>query len=481
MRSTPLFKRLLALSTALGLALATALPAAVAADPQAIRSAKPENIIILFADGVASPQWEFGRYSSQAIRQAPFVTAREFFEKGLFGLITTHSNDAMVTDSAAAASAMATGHKVNNGAISMSPEGKPYTTLLAQAQKNGKQIGLVSTASIYDASPAAFSVNARSRRDYQDIVNRYLALQPDVLMGGGRDYFLPAGQDGGKRKDGRNIINDFVGLNYQVVRRAPELSVVQPGKLLGLFAEEDMDFEIDRDAQIQPSLAQMTRAALQALDRSKGFVLFVENENTDTAGHRNDAAALMRDLWAFDDAVAVALEFQKKRPNTLVIVTGDHETGGFSPTYARRGPGPNSGSNRLTVDDVQLKRIAGFKMSLEKATDVFQESVGEKPEAATAKAAMEALLNENFPGITLDDATLQAVLDQQAPGLNFSYLPANTLAHAIARQTGFYWGTSGHTPTPAVVAARGPGAEAFLGYQDNTDFAKHLFRLISER
>ncbi len=107
-------------------------------------------------------------------------------------------------------------------------------------------------------------------------------------------------------------------------------------RLLGLFADEDLDFEIDRNPN-EPSTAEMAAAALRVLEGNSpnGFVLFVENENTDTAGHRNDAAALMHALWALDDALQVALDFQRRTPNeTLIIVTGDHETGGFSMTYA---------------------------------------------------------------------------------------------------------------------------------------------------
>ena len=175
-----------------------------------------------------------------------------------------------------------------------------------------------------------------SRRDSQALVDQLLALEPDVLMGGGADYFLPASVPGGKRKDGQDVIAAFRARGYTVARTPAELAAASGPKLLALFSEDDMDFEIDRDPAREPTTAEMATAALKALAQQSpnGFVLLVENENVDTAGHHSDAASLMRALWAFDDAVKVALEFQNRHPDTLVIVTGDHETGGFSPTYA---------------------------------------------------------------------------------------------------------------------------------------------------
>ena len=129
----------------------------------------------------------------------------------------------------------------------------------------------------------------------------------------------------------------FVGKGYAVARNAAELRAASGARLLGLFSDDSMDFEIDRASTPQPSYAEMVAGALKSLEKGpQGFFLFAENENTDTAGHRNDAATLMRDLWAFDEGVRVALEFQKRNPDTLVVVTGDHETGGLSITYAQR-------------------------------------------------------------------------------------------------------------------------------------------------
>ncbi len=432
---------------------------------------QPRNIIIMFADGAAATQWDFGRYSSKVLRQQPFAVTDVVFKEGSLGLLNTSPAGPYVTDSAAAASAMSTGFKVNNGSVSITPDGKAVPTAMQIARTAGKRIGMVTTATVYDATPAAFSVNAKSRRNYQALVDQYLALAPDVLLGGGADYFLPKGAPGGKRDDGRDVIEAFRAKGYDVARSTAELKAARGSKLLGLFADEDMDFDLERDPAKEPSTAEMAAAALKALAASpNGFVLLIENENIDTAGHRTDAASLMRALWAIDDAVKVALEFQRAHPDTLVIVTGDHETGGFSPTYALKDLSTLSSKNRFYAGDQQLRMLEGITISLEAA----KEKLGKKPSAE----AVDELVAKHFPGFRLDADLRDLILKGRTMERNFSYAPQSALGQMVARQTGYYWDTSGHTPEPVVVGAIGPGAELFRGYQDNTDFGRHLHRLI---
>ena len=435
-------------------------------------SSTPRNIIIMFGDGAAPTQWDFGRYSSRVLRGQSFATTDVVFREGTLGLLATSPHGPYVTDSAAAASAMSTGVKVENGAISVAPDGKPLRTVMQAAKAAGKRIGLVTTATVYDATPAAFAVNAKSRRDSQVLVDLIRALEPDVLMGGGADYFLPEAVPGGKRKDGRDVIAEFRVRGYQVARNTAELNAAAGAKLLALFADDDMDFEVDRDPVKEPTTAEMAAAALKTLAQQSpnGFVLLVENENIDTAGHTNDASALMRALWAFDDAVKVALEFQRRNPDTLVVVTGDHETGGFSPTYALKDLSSIASSNRFYAGDEQLRMLGGITMSF----TMLVEKLGKTPTGET----LDALLAKHFPGFRLDPDLRQLILERKALDRSHSYVPQNALGRMIARQTGCYWGTSGHTPEPVAVGAVGPGAELFRGFQDNTDFGRHLHRLI---
>lgn len=460
----------LALAAAIALAGQTAVGVSAAlAEPQ------PKNIIIMFADGAASTQWDFGRYSSEVLRGRPFVTTDVVFRQGAFGLLTTHPSNGYVVDSAAAGSAMSTGFKVDNGAVAVTPDGKSVPTVMETAKAHGRRIGLVTTATVYDATPAAFSLHANARWEYQALVDQYLALEPDVLMGGGADFFLPNTVPGGKRTDGRDVIAGFRAKGYQVVRNTAELSGAAGPRLLGLFASADMHLELDRDPATEPTTAEMAAAALEVLSRDNrdGFVLLVENENVDTAGHTNDAASLMRALWAFDDAVKVALDFQRRHPETLLIVTGDHETGGFSPTEALKDLSKVSWENRFNPGEAHLRMLERITMSLNAA----HEKLGKKPSGAV----LDRLISGHFPGFRLDADLRELILKQQPRDRNFGSVTQNLLGRMIARQTGLYWGTSGHTPQPVPLGAVGPGAEIFRGYQDNTEFGKHLHRLVSGR
>src|SRR5262249_57396464 len=140
-------------------------------------------------------------------------------------------------------------------------------------------IGLVPTATVYDATPAAFALHSKSRRESQALVDQLLSLEPDVLMGGGAEYFLPVA-GGGKRTDNRDVIAAFRAKGYPVARTPAELAAVSGPKLLALFSDDDLDFEVDRDATKEPTTAEMAAAALKTLAQSpQGFVLLVENEN----------------------------------------------------------------------------------------------------------------------------------------------------------------------------------------------------------
>ncbi|WP_394839783.1 alkaline phosphatase [Pendulispora rubella] len=449
-------------------------PAASVAAP----SAFPKNVIVLFADGTASTQWEFGRYTSEHLRKRPFLVTDVVFRQGTLGLMSTCSATGMVTDSAAAATAMSTGEKTHNFMLSVTPDGKPLPTMMETAKAAGLRTGLVTTTAIYDASPAGFSVHANDRRAFQTIVDQYRAFEPDVLMGGGADYFLPAPQ--GKRNDGADVIAAFTAKGYRVVQQPDDLRHLGASRLLGLFPESPESF-VDR-----PTVAERERAALSVLSQGdRGFLLFVENEGTDNAGHANDIAGLMHALWDFDDAVAVALEFQRQHPDTLVIVTGDHETGGLSVTTARAA----RSNARIVPGDTELRLIDRISLSLEVAAD----KVASAP-AASAAETLDSMLAMHFPGFVLDPELRRTILEAGRAGDagEASEGPrrdardrrdaiAGALARMVSRQTGFYWGTSGHTTEPVVVGAIGPGAGIFRGYQDNTEFARHLRSLIVRR
>lgn len=448
--------------------MAAALAGCATASPAPAGAAAPKNIIVLIADGAAAMQFELARLANRELRNEGLATTDVVFRRGSVGVMTTHARDALSTDTAAAATAMSTGVKTRTGMIATTPEGERLATALQTAQLAGKRIGLVTTARVSAALPAAFSVHATSRREHEAIVDGYLRLEPDVLLGGGAEHFLPAGS-GGRRRDARDVIRAFDGKGYTVARTRTELATATGPRLLGLFAGAALGHEIDRYATSEPSLADMTEAALRALAQpdGKGFVLVVESEAADSAGHANDVAALLHDLWAFDRAVQVALAFQARAPgDTLVVVAGSHETGGFTPTLA-----PTANGRGVVVASTEhFQTLARITMSFNRAAQTLGTAPTEK--------AIEWLVVKHFPGFTLDHENFHVIHHQEPFEPQFASATQGALGRMVARQTGFFWASQAHGAAPVVVGALGPGAELFRGWYDNADFGRALQRLI---
>jgi alkaline phosphatase len=439
--------------------------------------AAPKYVFFFLADGAGIPHMEITRLYNKVVYNEGLVIADKILKEGALGLITTHAADSLSTDSAAAATALAGGCKANIGMLGMCADGTVPKSAMEIARDKRMRIALVTTSTIYDASPAGFVTHVPSRRDFPAIVNRFYDLEPYVLLGGGRDQFLAKGQPGSQRNDGTDMIAAFVKKGYDYVTNKQELDKSQRGKLLGLFGIKEMSFELDRDNKTEPSLVDMTRATIRHLqnDNSNGFFAFIENENVDSAGHLNDVASLIEAYREFDKAVGVAYDFYRKYPReTLIIVTSDHETGGLGFTLALRDLNSSRGSNQVaaTVDD--LKKLHSIPISLKKAEEIL----GPSPDGA----AIDALMKDYFKGFTMAPDIKEAILKRQPLSRAlYSDLTANALGMMVANNTQAYWQTSSHTNHPVFVAALGPGAEKFRGYQDNAEFGKKLKAIIEAR
>lgn len=430
---------------------------------EAAQGPAPKYIFIFLADGAGINHLEIARQYSRTIHNEGLLIADKIMKEGSLGLMTTHSADSLVTDSAAAATALAMGCKTRNGMCGTCADGSKPQTVLEAAKAKGMRIGLVTNAAIYDASPAAFAGHFPDRKLYSRIVDRYLRLEPDLLLGGGKDYFLPRGEPGSRRQDDADMIGAFKKEGYAYVSNKSELAETKGAKVLGLFSLGEMSFEIERDQESEPSIYDMTKATIRLLQEGnrRGFVVFIENEHIDTAAHLSDIAALIRDFREFDRAVGLAYEFYQQRPHeTLLLVTSDHETGGL-------------GFTGMTSPEI-FKKISSIRISTKKAA----EKLGKRPSAK----ALERLLAEHFRGFSLTPELKEAILEQKRLGPTFYTNPtALALGAMVAKETRAYWLTSGHTNQPVFVTALGVGAERFSGYQDNTDVAKNLLRLIQGR
>jgi len=288
------------------------------------------------------------------------------------GSVTTSSADDDVTDSAAAATAFATGQKTTNGAIGVDEDGEPLTTVLELARDAGKATGLVTTAEVTDASPAAFAAHVGDRANQSDIAEQYLErTQVDVILGGGEDHWLPDGDPGahpdrpvedpekGSSGSHGDLVARATELGYEHVTDAEGLQDASSERLLGLFANQEMFQPADDgEGTYAPTvaLADMASKALGVLDDDEdGFFLMVEEEGIDEMAHHNNASLVIEAGRSLEATIEVALAFQAEHPDTLVLVTGDHETGGMSVEDAEGdgsdgdGPFPAAGGGREVV------------------------------------------------------------------------------------------------------------------------------------
>jgi alkaline phosphatase len=443
------------------------------ANPGTVQS--PKYIFLFLADGAGTAHMEVTRQYNREILGEGMIIPDKIIKEGFLGLMTTHAANSLSTDSAAAATALASGCKANIGALGVCADGTVPATAMEIAKQRGLKIGLITNSTVYDASPAAFVCHVPSRRDHAAIVNRYLDLEPDIVMGGGRAQFLPLSTSGSRRKDETDVAALFAKKGYHRVSNKRELEQLGPGRVLGLFSLDEMGFEIERDKNVEPSVYDMTRAAIRQLhdNNSNGFFVFIENENIDTASHLSDIASVIHDYREFDRAVGLAYEFYKKYPReTLIIATSDHETGGLGFTMALKDLSSTRGANQAAGAVQDLKKIQSIKISLQSAS----RTLGPNPTAES----IDRLVRENFNGFTLAPEYKESILKRQPVSRTIYLDPtANALGMMIANHTQVYWMTTSHTNQPVFVAALGAGAERFAGYYDNADFGKKLKGLLS--
>ena len=286
---------------------------------------KPKNIIILIGDGMGI------NYVGASLLQDPNSPFKEF---KTIGLSITCSADKLITDSAAGATAIATGYLTNNKYISVDTFGNPLYTIFEHAEKLGLSTGVVVTATVTHATPGAFLGHSISRYDQNLIASQMAAQNFDVIIGGGLKYFLPKSLSG-EREDNRNLLESLNSKNYSLPKNYSELKSL-PKSITKLYALFEMD-GLPESSKRDYSLGDLTKTALNHLKNDKdGFVLMVEGSQIDWAGHDHKSKELIDEMKDFSSAVTEALNFAKKDGNTLVVITSDHETGGMSITKGNR-------------------------------------------------------------------------------------------------------------------------------------------------
>lgn len=241
------------------------------------------------------------------------------------GLLLTHAANTLVTDSAAAGTALAAGVKTNNGMISMTPDGVRLRSILDVGRDIGKSTGIISTKAITDATPAVYVSNVTNRGMQEDIAAQMVARRVNVIMGGGRNLFVPKSAGGG-RSDERNLLDDARKRGYDVIDTAEAMNSTTADRVIGLFTPGNLTSD-----RPEPTIAEMTTKAISILSANpKGFFLMSEGGKIDSGGHANDDKTVVKETLMFDDAVRAAVDFAKADGNTLVVVTADHDTGGMA-------------------------------------------------------------------------------------------------------------------------------------------------------
>lgn len=314
-------------STGIVLLLAISLFALTACQPRAEGDRLPaglkgrtRNIILFIGDGMS-----VAAVSAARLRKGGAEGTLHMDRMPVAGFVRTTAADSVITDSAASATAMASGFKTNNGVIGMTPDGRKVLSVLKGAMERGMASGLVATSSITHATPAPFASHVPSRTMHERIAEDLLETGVDVLLGGGRRFFLPRTQEGGRRDDGRNLLEEARAAGYDVCLTPEEAQQAGSRKILGLFADNAMDMTAS-----EISLAGMTSLAMEKLRRHRrGFFLMVEGSQIDWEAHDNILDRMIEEILDFDDAVGLALDFAAEDRRTLVIVTSDHETGGL--------------------------------------------------------------------------------------------------------------------------------------------------------
>ncbi|MFO1462378.1 MAG: alkaline phosphatase [bacterium] len=498
-----------------------------------------KNVIFMIGDGMGVQQVSQAVLFRQLRKpEDPELSMEKLLKGGHSGLMRTSSYGDIVTDSAAAATAMACGQKVLNESVGLDVNGYPCETVLEKAAKLGKATGLVSTTRITHATPGSFAGHQVFRDMENEIaVDMIEQHDIDVLLSGGVANLIPqysdeaakvpmkvsdvpecakldASIDGkSKREDQKNLLATAAGKGMVFICKAEQLEQLNVGentKVLGLFSASVFPM-IQERRQIAslPSLAALTQKSLDILDKKKnGFFLMVEGGLIDYAGHDNDSGTMLQETLDFDAAIGVAVAYVQQHPDTLLIVTADHETGGFGFAYGKS-PGIEmtlqSGVKyhkpydfaAFDKFDYLINQKKSFRAMLEPITKkLYPKEVEPLAPPYTMDTAVKDLLaavKENT-SYELSPEQAQAILSRK-PGAKdaepedfpefyvHSSIHPDLMGREVAAQNHSVWAAGTHTSTPVLVMAQGPEpySSRVRGFIDNTDIAKLIDDAFNNR
>ncbi len=482
----------------------------------------PKYVFFFIGDGMANVQLnaaEAALNSSDFGLKSVGVGALNMQEFKVSGMQTTHAEDQYITDSAAAATALATGKKTTVGTISVNADdSEDFKTMAEMAKEQGIKVGIISSVSIDHATPASFYAHTSSRNNYYTIGQDLAKSNFDYFGGGGVRWnkYDSDGETSGLAEDVNLFLNALSSNAYTYVDTKSEFEALtsESGKVFATLETFKTDvssnsaalpYEIDRPAD-QLSLADFTKKGIEVLDNEDGFFMMVEGGKIDWACHANDAVASAMDVIAFDKAVGHAIDFYNEHPDeTLIIVTGDHETGGLTLGY-----GGTKYSTAFTLLNYQKMSYDAYYNNIVKswdpATITFDEALasakeyfglgdadktelltntqnGEVTVSLQLSTYEEERLREAF-NLTIDIMNGSVNYWEACDGYDIDVFGGNsynpfvvTVTHILNEKAGLDWTSYSHTAVPVPVLAMGQGEYVFTGYYDNTDIAKKIIEV----
>jgi alkaline phosphatase len=420
----------------------------------------------------------------------PTTAFTHMANRGSVGLSMNDPMGGTVVDSAGSATQLATGQPARNGTIGIGARGEPHQTILEAAEAAGKATGLVSDTRLTHATPAAFAAHVPHRSMEDPIAEQLLTAGAEVLLSGGRRHWTPRSADGTGREDGRDLLGVAEEAGYVVVQDRASLREAGPGRLLGLFARSGMMDAIaerttrDEPDRTEPSLNELAEVALKRLSTDEdGFFLMIEAGQIDWACHANDAGWLLAEMRRAEELIRAVVDWAEDRGDTLVVVTADHETGGFGISNHRvqAAPTPEDDDSRASAWSYgRLESLEGLAAQRATWTSVIDD-LDELPEAdRTADALRERV--EATSVFVLDREGAQRVLATTDLGPYYRSgkgLRAVRIGLELAPAQDVVWSTGTHTHTPVPVFAIGPGHGAFAGMHHHTGLGRLLMGLVS--
>ncbi|NLL90466.1 MAG: alkaline phosphatase [Dehalococcoidales bacterium] len=447
----------------------------------------PKYVFMLIGDGMSAVQINAAQVLNGNNTLGEISTNNLLFASfPACGMATTHDSTSFCPDSASTATAMSTGYKTHSGVIGMAVDkSTPVTNIAELLKAEGMKIGIISTVTINHATPAAYYAHVASRSDYYGIALQMAESGFDFFAGG--EISKPTGSN----KDQKSAYEILKEKGYTIARTAAEIAALNAstGKCYAIAPNiqdsGSMTYAIDRQ-EGDISLADLVAKGIEVLDNKKGFFLMAESGKIDWSCHANDAMTTIKEVLDFEAAVQVAYDFALKHPDeTLIIITGDHETGGMTIGYASTGYDTafnilNNQKLSFVEFDKLVKSMqkADSNLTFEKVMPVITQYFGLKLPSGNAEAdAADPLVLTDYEVEKLQNGFTQAMLpsadreaDEEYALLYGTYDPLSvSITHIINNKAGLGWTSYAHTGVPVPVYAYGVGSELFNGYYDNTD------------